>query len=113
RITAADMQREHPALCDRLKRERDRLVPLLEKRRAVWCRDRTAALITVADAVVSRYEAEKNRRALLDYDDLIARARALLGENRAAWVHYKLDQGIDHVLIDEAQDTSVKQWEIV
>jgi ATP-dependent helicase/nuclease subunit A len=113
RITTADMQREHPALCDRLKRERDRLVPLLEKRRAVWCRDRTAALITVADAVISRYEAEKNRRALLDYDDLIDRARALLGENRAAWVHYKLDQGIDHVLIDEAQDTSVKQWEIV
>jgi ATP-dependent helicase/nuclease subunit A len=113
RITTADMQREHPALCDRLKRERDRLVPLLERRRAVWCRDRTAALITVADAVISRYEGEKNRRALLDYDDLINRARALLGENRAAWVHYKLDQGIDHVLIDEAQDTSIKQWDIV
>ncbi len=31
----------------------------------------------------------------------------------AAWVHYKLDRGIDHVLIDEAQDTSPKQWEIV
>jgi len=31
----------------------------------------------------------------------------------AAWVHYKLDLGIDHLLIDEAQDTSPKQWEIV
>ena len=28
-------------------------------------------------------------------------------------MHYKLDLGIDHVLIDEAQDTSNKQWEIV
>ena len=28
-------------------------------------------------------------------------------------MHYKLDLGIDHVLIDEAQDTSAKQWEII
>ena len=37
----------------------------------------------------------------------------MLDEDRAAWVHYKLDHGIDHVLIDEAQDTSPKQWEII
>src|SRR5262249_61917257 len=43
----------------------------------------------------------------------IEKALALLGEERSAWVHYKLDQGIDHVLIDEAQDTSPKQWEII
>ena len=55
----------------------------------------------------------KDRRGLLDYDDLIDKALALLGEDRAAWVHYKLDQGIDHMLIDEAQDTSPKQWEII
>jgi ATP-dependent helicase/nuclease subunit A len=113
RIATADVKCEEPELCARLERERERLVPLVERRKAVWCRDRTAALITVADAVISRYEAEKNRRSLLDYDDLIDRARALLAESRAAWVHYKLDQGIDHVLIDEAQDTSIKQWEIV
>ena len=77
------------------------------------CRDRTAALVTIADAVISRYQAAKDRRGLLDYDDLIDKTLALLGEERAAWVHYKLDQGIDHVLIDEAQDTSPKQWEII
>ena len=59
------------------------------------------------------YQRAKDRRGLLDYDDLIDKALALLGEDRAAWVHYKLDQGIDHVLIDEAQDTSPKQWEII
>jgi hypothetical protein len=63
--------------------------------------------------VISRYQSAKDRRGLLDYDDLIDKALALLGEDRAAWVHYKLDQGIDHVLIDEAQDTSPKQWEII
>jgi ATP-dependent helicase/nuclease subunit A len=113
RVITAGLAKAQPELCERLARERDRLQGLLERRKAVWCRDRTAALITVADAVISRYESEKNRRGLLDYDDLIDRALALLAENRAAWVHYKLDQGIDHVLIDEAQDTSEKQWEIV
>jgi ATP-dependent helicase/nuclease subunit A len=113
RVMTTGLAKQEPGLCDRLERERDRLGALVERRKAVWCRDRTAALITVADAVICRYEAEKNRRSQLDYDDLIDRARALLAESRSAWVHYKLDQGIDHVLIDEAQDTSIKQWEIV
>ena len=94
-------------------REQERLVPLLERRKALACRDRTAALVTIADAVISRYRAAKDRRGVLDYDDLIDRTLTLLSEERAAWVHYKLDQGIDHVLIDEAQDTSPKQWEII
>src|SRR5208283_4319386 len=63
--------------------------------------------------VLTRYAAEKQRRGLLDYDDLIDKALALLRNIDAAWVHYKLDLGIDHLLIDEAQDTSAKQWEIV
>ena len=49
---------------------------------------------------------EKDRRGLLDYDDLIDKTLALLDSVSAGWVHYKLDRGIDHVLIDEAQDTS-------
>ena len=100
-------------LVARLEEEQARLLPLLERRKAVACRDRTAALLTVAEAVIARYQEAKNRRGLLDYDDLIDKTLALLSEDRAAWVHYKLDQGIDHVLIDEAQDTSPKQWRIV
>src|SRR2546426_1506281 len=103
----------HPELAQRLVREQARLIPLRERRKALACRYRTAALITIADAVISRYQTTKDRRGLLDYDDLIDKTLALLGEERAAWVHYKLDQGIDHVLIDEAQDTSPKQWEII
>jgi ATP-dependent helicase/nuclease subunit A len=103
----------HPSLAENLDRERARLIKLLDRRKAVACRNRTRALLTIADAVISRYQAAKDRRGLLDYDDLIDKALALLGEDRAAWVHYKLDQGIDHVLIDEAQDTSPKQWQII
>jgi ATP-dependent helicase/nuclease subunit A len=107
------LTKRHPALAQRLEQEQARLIPLRERRRALAVRDRTAALITIADAVIARYQAAKDRRGLLDYDDLIDKALVLLSEDRAAWVHYKLDQGIDHVLIDEAQDTSPKQWAIV
>ena len=100
-------------LIERLCAEQKRVCALLERRRAVSCRERSAALLTVASAVLSRYRAEKQRRGLLDYDDLIDKTLALLDNVDAAWVHYKLDLGIDHLLIDEAQDTSSKQWEIV
>ena len=101
------------ALVERLCREQERICALLERRRAVACRDRSSALLTIAYEVLERYLKEKERRGLLDYDDLIDKALALLGNVDAAWVHYKLDLGIDHVLIDEAQDTSKKQWQIV
>ena len=102
-----------PEFAARLEREADRLMELLARRRAVAMRDRTAALVTIASAVAANYRREKNERGLLDYDDLIDRTLAMLQDTAAGWVHYKLDRGIDHVLIDEAQDTSPKQWEIV
>jgi ATP-dependent helicase/nuclease subunit A len=101
------------ALAERLGAEQDRVYGLLLRRRAVFSRDRSVALLTVAQAVLTRYYREKERRGLLDYDDLIDKALALLSDFSAAWVHYKLDLGIDHVLVDEAQDTSSKQWDIV
>ena len=100
-------------LAEQLLNEQTRLITLLARRRAVACRDRSAALLTVAHEVLSRYAKEKERRGLLDFDDLIDKALALLTNVDAAWVHFKLDLGIDHLLIDEAQDTSHKQWDIV
>ena len=104
---------EDEALVERLRAEQDRICALLERRRAVICRDRSTALITVAYEVLKRFAAEKKRRGLLDYEDLIDQTLGLLRNVDAAWVHYKLDLGIDHLLIDEAQDTSSKQWEII
>ena len=101
------------ALAERLAAEQQRVCAILQRARAVICRDRSAALLTVTHEVLRRYRAEKQRRGLLDYDDLIDKALALLTSCDAAWVHYKLDLGIDHVLVDEAQDTSAEQWAIV
>jgi ATP-dependent helicase/nuclease subunit A len=113
RLVTKATQATAPTLAARLCEEQKRLVGLVARRRAVRARERTAALVTVADAVIGRYRAEKDRRGLLDYDDLIDKTLALMSKVDAAWVHYKLDLGIDHVLVDEAQDTSPKQWEIV
>ena len=76
-------------------------------------RDRTEALLHIAIAVAANYRREKLERGLLDYDDLIDKTLALLASGASAWVHYKLDRGVDHVLIDEAQDTSPRQWDII
>jgi len=100
-------------LIERLQDEQERVGALLQRRRAVACRDRSAALLTVAYEVLTRYAKEKERRGLLDYDDLIDKALHLLSDCEAAWVHFKLDLGIDHLLVDEAQDTSHKQWDII
>jgi ATP-dependent helicase/nuclease subunit A len=100
-------------LTERLAAEQARVCALQERRRAVICRDRSAALLTIVYDVLQRYQKEKERGGLVDYDDLIDKTLALLSNVDAAWVHYKLDLGIDHLLIDEAQDTSSKQWQIV
>ena len=103
----------HPDWAARLQAEQGRVCNLLARERALACRDRTAALVTIANAVIARYRAEKDRRGLLDYDDLIDKTLNLFSKATAAWVLYKLDLGIDHVLVDEAQDTSPKQWQII
>ncbi|WP_299413886.1 double-strand break repair helicase AddA [uncultured Sulfitobacter sp.] len=75
---------------------------------------RTGALHSFATAFITRYEAEKQRRGWLDFDDLILRARSLLNDPKvAAWVLYRIDGGIDHILVDEAQDTSPRQWDVI
>jgi len=67
----------------------------------------------IATAAAANYRREKQERGLLDFDDLIDKTLAMLDGGASGWVHYKLDRGVDHVLIDEAQDTSPRQWDIV
>jgi ATP-dependent helicase/nuclease subunit A len=100
---------------DLLLREQDRILPLYETLKACLILDKTQALITFAHDVRRSLQSLKRRKGALDFDDLIDKTLNLLrrGEGEAAWVLYKLDRGIDHVLIDEAQDTNPHQWEII
>jgi ATP-dependent helicase/nuclease subunit A len=105
--------KRHPDLLERLQNEQARIVALLDKRKAAALVLRSRALIIVANAIFETYETAKRYRGLLDFDDLIERTSQLLRRAEAAWVLYKLDSGIDHILIDEAQDTSSEQWDIL
>jgi ATP-dependent helicase/nuclease subunit A len=103
----------NPAIGRLIESEAHRILPLIERRRAVVARDRTEALLYIATAAAANYRREKQERGLLDYDDLIDETLEMLDRVSSGWVHYKLDRGVDHVLIDEAQDTSPRQWDIV
>ena len=112
-VVTKGFQKDFPDLANRLLDEQHRVCALLDLRRAILVRDRSEALVRIAHAVLTRYRAEKDQRGLLDYDDLIDKTLALFDRVESAWVLYKLDLGIDHVLIDEAQDTSPKQWDVI
>jgi ATP-dependent helicase/nuclease subunit A len=103
----------NPAIGGLFESEIDRIFPLIERRRALTIRDRTQSLLIIATAVAANYRREKQERGLLDYDDLIDKTLEMLDRVSSSWVHFKLDRGVDHVLIDEAQDTSPRQWDIV
>lgn len=76
--------------------------------------ERSEALLTLGLPIVAAYQTEKRQRAVLDFDDLIERTRHLLTVSKAAdWVLYKLDGGLTHLLLDEAQDTSPRQWDLI
>ena len=94
--------------------EAERLDAVRERCKRARTAAATAALFCLGGAVLAHFEHYKQARAALDFADLIARTRALLAApGRAAWVLWKLDGGIDHVLVDEAQDTSPEQWDLI
>lgn len=109
---AVAVQKNAPGAFAALIAEQRRALALHEKLLALETHRRSAALLRLAAAARAGYAARKSAAALLDYDDLIGKAVALL-EKGAAWVLYKLDGGIDHVLVDEAQDTAPEQWRVV
>ena len=83
-----------------------------DARRALRLASVSGALTTLAGPVADGYAQRKDAAGLLDYDDLIDRTRTLLFDPGAAWVLYKLDGGLDHLLLDEVQDTAPQQWRI-
>ncbi|MDA1133274.1 MAG: double-strand break repair helicase AddA, partial [Proteobacteria bacterium] len=94
--------------------ETDRLEAVRQRFRAALTLSQTASLLRVADSLLTEIERNKERHALVDYDDLILKTAELLRRpGIGEWVRFKLDGGIDHFLIDEAQDTSPVQWEVV
>ena len=99
---------------NRMKDEAVRIQKVQRKIVSLRLYNSTKAFLTVAQSINTKYEAYKRAKSCLDYEDLINKTRMLLSDNgQASWVLYKLDGGIDHILLDEAQDTSPQQWDII
>ena len=112
-VATKPLAKTRPDLAAELESEQARLDLLRARRKAAACFERSAALAIVIGEVLARFEQAKSARGVLDFDDLIARTLTLLERSDARWVLFKLDSGIDHILVDEAQDTSKAQWEIL
>jgi ATP-dependent helicase/nuclease subunit A len=114
KIPTKDLQ---PRLGDALDHLHDlmrRVEAARPQRLALQAAENTVALHRFAAAFLPEYKARKAARGGLDFDDLITGARGLLTDPAVAqWVLYRLDGGIDHILVDEAQDTSPLQWEVI
>ncbi|MDD9910135.1 MAG: double-strand break repair helicase AddA [Ahrensia sp.] len=103
-----------PGIRDRMEAEAHRLFDLLDRAKQLALIESTQHLLVFAKSILDRYQAAKRHRGLLDYDDLVGRTvDLLLSSDASAWVLYKLDLGIDHILLDEAQDTSPPQWQLI
>ncbi|WP_055047563.1 double-strand break repair helicase AddA [Devosia sp. A16] len=103
-----------PEIAARLVAEGQRLEQLYQKLVSAELVARSEAMLDVVAAISAYYEKQKRARSLLDFDDLIERLAALLrDEEQGAWVRYKLDAGLSHILVDEGQDTNPLQWQVV
>jgi ATP-dependent helicase/nuclease subunit A len=114
KLIAKDVALEHPATEQFITNEQQRLEALFHHQNTLKRIEFTAAIFTLSKAIHTRVEAKKRQLGSYDFDDLIKRTSLLLRDARATqWVLYKLDSGLNHILLDEAQDTSPAQWQII
>ncbi|GBR49614.1 double-strand break repair helicase AddA [Acetobacter pomorum] len=111
-LISKKLSEKYADIADYIQKEGARLIKVEEQQRARKLAEMGSALLKMAASVSGLYTTQKARHGQIEYDDLIQRALGLLQEPGAAWVMYKLDGGIDHLLLDEVQDTSPEQWRI-
>jgi ATP-dependent helicase/nuclease subunit A len=113
-IVTEKLLKDNEWVRDWLSQEMMRCLSLIEQIDNLTRIEATCALLTLGDAMISEFESVKKNRGAYDFDDLILKTQELLVDRATAqWVLYKLDRGIEHILVDEAQDTSQAQWQIV
>jgi ATP-dependent helicase/nuclease subunit A len=103
---------EADSLLDELATECARINAVHEAIRTARLATLNAHIAGLAAPILRAEAAAKTRAARLAYRDLIHHTELLLRDPGAAWILYKLDGGIDHLLLDEVQDTAPAQWDI-
>lgn len=114
RIATKFVKDEIPDAVETLYQIAHNIINALEKINALQLLKNSYHLFKIGEAVLYRYENMKQNRGVIDFDDQIEKSANLLTRaDIRDWIRYRLDRGIDHLLVDEAQDTSPKQWEII
>ncbi len=114
RLISKDLESKYPALLEQVYTEAQRVETLHKKMKHQQIAEASTALLIFVTHFFEFYEDLKKSKALLDYDDLLLKAVDLLKDAKnKPWVLYKLEGGIDHLLVDEAQDTSQLQWVLI
>lgn len=103
----------YPDTIDVLFKEAERVKFVLERLRSYALFENTSNILRVGFELIKKYNQRKKSRNVVDYDDLIGKVSELVHKIDASWILFKLDEGIDHILIDEAQDTNPTQWNII
>ncbi|WP_144753285.1 double-strand break repair helicase AddA [Bartonella saheliensis] len=103
-----------PFIQQTLEDKQSKIFVLLEKYQCAKVATLNMAAFQICAVYLEIYTNLKKANGFLDFDDIIERTLHLLQRKGASqWVHYKLDQGLDHILLDEAQDTNPEQWQII
>jgi ATP-dependent helicase/nuclease subunit A len=103
-----------PAYDQHAERLGQKIGELLQVQRASKLASEMAAGLRAGQAFAAAYTRAKRGAGVADFNDLIDWARQLLEKpGMGDWVRYKLDRQVDHVLVDEAQDSNAAQWDII
>lgn len=106
-VVLADLQQLHLQIAQRLQ-------IAIDQNKRLQALDTSRAWYVCGQRLVHHYQRLKQEHGLLDFSDLEWNAYRLLNRGRhAEWVQYKLDQRIDHLLVDEFQDTNPTQWRLL
>ncbi len=113
-LPSKGLRKAHPELTARLNDLMQRIERARGELVARISAEQTVILHRFASQFLAAYTARKQQLGVLDFDDLIEGALRLLeDESQADWIRFRLDGGMDHILIDEAQDTSPRQWRLI
>ncbi|MBV1917383.1 MAG: double-strand break repair helicase AddA [Sphingomonadaceae bacterium] len=110
----ASQEKKDPAYGDYAARVAERIAPVRELKILLELAERFVPALRLGRAFALVWDEAKQREGLIDFDDQIRQAAALLNRSDLAeWIRYKLDRRFDHILVDEAQDTNKQQWDII
>ncbi|MBN8828353.1 MAG: UvrD-helicase domain-containing protein [Sphingobacteriia bacterium] len=113
RFLSNSISSTYPQSVEYLLNEQDRVFLFKQNLLNYECFELSSLILGLCDKIKNKYEKIKGRNKI-DFNEVLYKTKELLlNKEHSDWVLYKLDGGLDHFLIDEAQDTNPIQWQII